>query len=248
MSGAAVKTGQVGNLPINSNYSNETAQKAVLGSRVFADDPYWGGGEFVYCRATAALVQFALVILTASFDSTNKKWLFDATPCPNTANLGIAVGVAMTKCSAAGEFCWVKVAGITPINGTASVAAGTAFGITAAGQVGAVADGKQICGARVVAAATTTVAKTLCVAHSGSTKLRVPNADGWFVGAYLSGTGIDSGTTVAAISPDGTEVTLSTATTAKVSGTVTATYNNSTVFYNVVNLNHAFAQGQDKTA
>lgn len=235
---------RVGHKPLTSNFANETVQSGILGNRVIAEDPYWGGGEFVYCRATAALVQFALVILTASFDSTNKRWLFNATPCPNTANLGQAVGVAMTKCSAAGEFVWVKVSGITPVNGTASVAADTAFGITAAGQIGAVANGKQICGARVVAAATTTVAKTLCVADSGSLTLQVPNSDGWFVGAYLSGTGIDTGCTVAAISPDGRFVTLSTATTAKVSGTVTATYNNSTVFYNVVCMNNPFAQGQ----
>lgn len=243
MPGGAVSN-RIGNSPINSFTSNNDVQTQLLGGIVQAEDAYWGGGEYVYCRSTAALAQFALVIINADFDSTNKRWRHNATPCPNTANLGHAVGVAMTKCSAADQFVWVKVAGITPVNGTASVAADTAFGITAAGQIGAISNGKQILGARVVAAATTTVAKTLCVADAGSTRLRVRDADGWFVGAYLSGTGIDSGTTVAAISPEGTEVTLSTATTAKVSGTVTATYNNSTVFYNVVHLRHPFAQGQ----
>lgn len=244
MPGAAVSGSRLGNQPINSNYSNETVQQHILGTHVFAEDPYWGGGEYVYCRSTAALVQFALVILTASFDSSAKKWLFAATPCPNTANLGQPVGVAMTKCSAAGEFVWVKVSGICPVNSAASVAADTAFGIGAAGQAGALSTGKQILGARVVVAATATVAKANCVANAGGTKLIVRESDGWFVGAYLSGTGIGTGTTVVSISADGTEVTLSTATTAKVSGTVTATYNNSTVFYNVIAMNRPLAQGQ----
>jgi hypothetical protein len=78
---------------------------------------------------------------------------------------------------------------------------------------------------------------------SGSTKLQIPSADGWFIGAYLSGTGIAALTTVVDIDPSGTQVTLSVATTAIINGTVTATYNNATVFYNVAHINRALAQG-----
>ena len=98
--------------------------------------------------------------------------------------------------------------------------------------------------ARSILAATTTSAKTNCTANSGSTQLIVPNADGWFCGVYLSGTGIAALTVVTDIAPDGRTVTLSVATTAAVTGTVTATYNNATVFYNVAHLNRPFAQGQ----
>ena len=73
--------------------------------------------------------------------------------------------------------------------------------------------------------------------------LQVPNSDGWFVGAYLSGTGIAAATTVSSIDPSGRFVTLSVVTTAAVSGSVTATYNNATIFYNVAHLNRPFAQG-----
>ncbi len=50
-------------------------------------------------------------------------------------------------------------------------------------------------------------------------------------------------TRVTDIDPSGTLVTLSVATTAAVNGTVTGTYNNATIFYNVAHLNRPFAQG-----
>ena len=54
---------------------------------------------------------------------------------------------------------------------------------------------------------------------------------------------IAAGTTVSSIDPSGRFVTLSAVTTAAVAGTVTATYNNATVFYNVAHINRPFAQG-----
>jgi hypothetical protein len=131
---------------------------------------------------------------------------------------------------------------MTPVDCNASVAADTTFGIAAAGQGGANTAGKQILNARVMIAAAATVAKA-GVANSGSNKLQVSGADGWFIGAYLSGTGIAAGTTITDIDPSGTQVTLSAVTTAAVNSTVTATYNNATIFYNVAHLNRPFAQG-----
>jgi hypothetical protein len=87
------------------------------------------------------------------------------------------------------------------------------------------------------------VAKANCAAANASRRLVTPNADGWFIGAYLSGTGIAAGTTVVSIDPDNRTVTLSADTTAQVTGTVTATYNNATVYYNIVHINRPFAQG-----
>lgn len=242
MPGVAVSD-RVGNLPINSNAQNIADPGALLGSLVSGNDNYWGGGEYVLCRATSALVQFALVVLTASFDATTKKWRHDAAPCPNTANLGQALGVAMTKCSAADQYVWAKIAGVVPINSNAAVAADSAFGIGAAGQAGANSAGKQVLGGRIIGASSTTVVKTLCRADAGSLRLFVPDSEGLFVGCYLSGTGIAAGSTVAAISPDGTEITLSAVTTARVSGTVTGTYNNGTVYYNIAHINRPRAQG-----
>jgi hypothetical protein len=43
--------------------------------------------------------------------------------------------------------------------------------------------------------------------------------------------------------PNGPEVTASVANSADIAGTVTLTYNNGTIFYNVVHFNRPFAQG-----
>lgn len=212
------------------------------GNILTAVDSYWGAGEFIYARANGSIRAFGLCVLTPVFDSTLGSWRFDVTEVPNTANLGRSLCVSQCALSS-GQYSWFMLTGITPVNCSASVAADTTFGITAAGQAGANGAGKQILNARVVAPGSTTSAKANCTAQNGSLVLQVPNSDGWFVGAYLSGTGIAAGTTVSAIDPSGRFVTLSSATTAQVNGTVTATYNNATVYYNVAHLNRPFAQG-----
>lgn len=205
-------------------------------------DNWWGTGEFIYARANGAIRAMGLCVLTPVFDATLNSYRFDATEVPNTANLGRALCVSQAIL-AAGQYGWFCVSGITPVSCTGSVAADTAFGINSAGQGGANSAGKQILNARVVAPATTTVVKTNCTAAAGSSQLQVQNSDGWFVGVYLSGTGIAAGTTVVSIDPTGRFVTLSANTTAVVNGSVTATYNNGATFYNVVHLNRSFAQG-----
>lgn len=219
----------------------DTTARHQPGLIVDAVDPYWGGGEFMYVKANGSIRQYGLVVLTPAV--SGNAWAYNATEVPNTANLGRMLAVAMVPASS-GQFLWVQVSGITPVNCSASVAADTAFGIVAAGQGGAIANGKQVLNARVVVAAAATVVKAGCTANSGSTRLNIPSADGWFAGAYLSGTGIAAATTVTDIDPSGTIVTLSTATTAAVTGSVTATYNNATIFYNVAHINRPFAQGQ----
>jgi hypothetical protein len=210
------------------------------GMLLAAVDNWWGAGEFIYCRANGTINMGALVVLTPVFDINTYR--YNATEVPNTANLGRTVGVACTS-AAAGQFFWVQVGGLCPVRSTASVAADTTFGITGAGQIGANSAGKQILNARIMAPATTTVVKANCTANAASNQLLVPNSDGWFIGAFLSGTGIAVATVVTDINPSGRVVTLSANTTAAVNGSVTATYNNGTVFFNVAHLNRPFAQG-----
>lgn len=217
----------------------DTTARAVPGLIYNAVDPYWGGGEFIYCKANGSIRQFGLVVITQTFASGQV--VYNATEVPNTANLGRTLGIAMVVASS-GQFLWVCVGGVMPVNCNASVAADTTFGIAAAGQGGANGAGKQVLNARIVVAASQTVAKT-GVANASSNRLQVASADGWFAGVYLSGTGIAAGTTVTDIDPSGTQVTLSANTTALVNGTVTGTYNNGTVFYNVAHVNRPFAQG-----
>jgi hypothetical protein len=218
----------------------DTTSRQQPGMLITAVDNYWGAGEFIYVRAAATIRQGATCALTPAVASG--AYRFDATEVGNTANLGQMVGIAMTPMTV-GQFGWLCISGVVPALANATVAANTATGIVAAGQLGANSAGKQIVNARVVAPATTTVVKANSVANSGSNRLQVTNSDGWFIGAYLSGTGIAAGTTITDISPDGTQVTLSAATTAAVNGSVTATYNNATIFYNVLHINRPFAQG-----
>ncbi len=236
----AVTAGPVGNQQISPFNLPDTTARHLPGTLVTAVDNYWGAGEFMYVKANGSIRQFGLVVITPVVSSGQV--VYNATEVPNTANLGRTLGVAMVSATS-GQFLWICITGVVPVNCSASVVADTTFGIAAAGQGGANSGGKQILNARVALAASTTVAKAGCTANSGSTRLLVPNADGWFCGAYLSGTGIAAGTTVTDIDPSGTIVTLSAATTARVAGTVTATYNNGTVFYNVAHINRPFAQG-----
>lgn len=233
----------IGYPQVNRGRDAGSIQEFELGTILTGQDAFFGAGEFVYCKATTTIVSQALVIIVATYDSGTGKWIYEATPCPNTANLGQTCGVATTT-AADNDYLWVQISGITPVNSNAAVAANDPFGVAAAGQAGAKAAGKQVLNARTCGASSTTVAKTQCTALKGSTALSVPNADGWFVGLYLSGTGITTGSTITDISPDGRTVVLSDATSAAVNGTVTGTYNNSTVYYNVVMLNRPFMQGQ----
>lgn len=239
---SAANIDTIGTPQINSDFVLDSTQRVVMGTIVSANDNYWGGGEFIYAYYAGTIPQFGLVTIIPTFDSTLNRWRYEAVAAPNTANMGKSLGVAMVG-GVAGNYGWIKISGTVPINGTASVAADTAFGITAAGQIGANSAGKQVLNGRVVAPATTTVVKSNCYAQNNSKQLQVPNSDGWFIGAYLSGTGIAAGTTVVAIGPGGRFVTLSAATTAQVNGDVTATYNNGTVYYSVAYINRPFAQG-----
>ena len=225
------------------NLDKDSTVRMGQGILMQAQDPWWGGGEFVWARATAAIRAQGLCTLTPVFDSALQSWRYDATEVPNTANLGRPLCVAMGSFSGAGVYGWFMIAGVTPVNCSANVAADTTFGITAAGQAGANSAGKQILNARVMAPGTTTVAKAGCVAANGTNVLQVPNSDGWFVGVFLSGTGVAAGTVITSIDPSGRFVGLSANTTAQVNGTVTATYNNATIHFNVAHLNRPFAQG-----
>lgn len=236
----AVNGGPIGNQQITPFNLPDTVARHLPGTIVNAVDPYWGGGEFMYVKANGTIRTQGLCVVTQTVASGQV--VYNATEVPNTANLGRTLGVAQVSATS-GQFFWLLIGGVTPVNCQAAVAADTTFGIAAAGQGGANSAGKQILNSRVVVASTQTVAKASCTANSGSTRLLIPNADGWFIGVYLSGTGIAAGTTVTDIDPSGTIVTLSLATTAAVAGTITATYNNATIFYNVAHINRPFAQG-----
>lgn len=233
-------SGPVGTQQVANFGLPDTTARQQTGLMADFVDNYWGGAEMLYVQANGTVRVGAVVALNPALVSG--KYQFLATEVTNTTIMGRPVYVAMTPMTV-GQFGWVCAAGLVPVLANATVAADTTASIVAAGQAGALAAGKQLVNARVAVPATATVAKTGCTANSGSTKLFVPSSDGWFIGVYLSGTGIAALTIVSDIDPSGTQVTLSVATTAAVNGTVTGTYNNATLFYNVMHLQRPFAQG-----
>ena len=218
-----------------------------VGSIRTFNDPFWGGLECIRLSIPVSTVvqvgQLSTITNTFGFVSV-----------PNTTLLGQSVafaGVNIPSNATFVQYAWFVIAGRYPVYAGASVAADTAFGITAAGQTGAVAAGKQILNARVQAAATTTVIKANTSTQNGSSLLKVSNSDGWFVGVALTGTGIPASTSVGAIDPTGTVVSMvqtgtTTAQLATATGavSVTGTYNDATKFWNVATFNRPTAQGQ----
>jgi len=210
-------------------HDTSTAKLARLGQRVDAFDPYFGAGEFVYGRAGAALNMGQVCVMDSAFV---------ATAVGNTANLGRQLYIAAAP-MAQDAYGWFNMSGTYPWNSTASVAAGTTVGITAAGQVGANTAGKQILGAVSVRPATTTVVKANSVTMTGWNVVQLPDTDGLFVGQTASGTGIPGATTVSSIDYAKSQVTLSNNATAN--GTVSVTFTNTG--FNTVGSNRPIAQG-----
>ena len=220
----------VGSCGLDFSFVTDTTQRAVLGERMTGIDPYWGGGKFIYLLSNDAVVQGSLV----TWDNA-----FKATLLASTANQGVSVAVAMAA-AASGNYFWAFLAGdLVPVAASASVAAGTTFGIGTAGKAGANSAGKQILNAKSVIASTGTVVMANAQTTNGSTILRVQNAAGWFPGVALSGTGIAGGATVSSIASDGRTVTMSAAATATGSVSVTGTYTG----FIIAQMNDPFAQG-----
>lgn len=225
------------------------------GTLVTASDPVWGIGEFIFAKANGTIRNFGLCVLTPVWNATNHNYDWNATEVPNTANLGRPVYVCMSEQAVAatalttGQYGWFMDTGLVPVNGTATVAADTTAGITGAGQIGANTGGKQIVNARVMTAATNTVVKAVAgggaqgANTSGSNLIQVHDVDGLFVGGYLSGTGVGASTIITAIDRAGMVLTVSVVNSAQVTGNVTQTANNATIFYNVLFMDRAFAQG-----
>jgi len=240
MSGVNSSLNQLGMPNISTDLAYTADPGYPTGTVVQGFDPYWGPREYMLCYAAGTIDQYGIVTFDPTL--TGGRFRIEATAVANTANLGRSLGIAMASATV-GQYVWVALRGLVPVQCTASVAASTAFGIVASGKGGALAAGKQVLNARNVLPATTAVVKANCVANSGSTVLKVSNSEGWFVGAYLSGTGVAAGARILDIQDGGKTVIMSGAATAVISGSVTATYNNGAVFFNVAFMQYPFAQG-----
>lgn len=212
---------------------------------VAISDPVWGAGEAVFARAGGSIPLAALCTLTPVWDAANKVMQQNMIVAPNTANLGRPGYVYLGATAiTVGQYGWFMTSGTYPVSGTATVAADTAVGITAAGQVGAITAGKQLLNARVVTPAT----QTVVAAQSGyganaDTTIGLASVQGFFPGAYVSGTGVGAAAIVASVDPIGKSIVVTVANSAQVAGNVTATYNNAVIFYNVLTMNRLGLQG-----
>lgn len=216
-----------------------------------AEDPVWGPGEFIFAKAAGTIRLRALVSFLPVWNATNRNYDWNVVEAANVTISGRMVGVAMSEQGSVGavnaltigQWGWFMVTGLTPINGTASVAADVAFAVVAAGQIGANAVSKQILNARIVTPATQTVVANAIEGVSGGDTIRVSNVDGFFVGCYLSGTGVGASAICKAIDRNAQVLTASVVNSAAVTGVVTGTYNNATIFYSVAQLNRPIIQG-----
>lgn len=224
------------------NQTADTSAKAMQGQIFLANDPWWGCGEFIYAKANSAIRNFGLCVLLPIFNSTLQKWEYQASETGNTANQARTAAVCLGSLDI-DQWGWFCIGGLVPVICNANLAASASIGIAGQGQGGAVAAGKQVLNAITRGTSAITVVKVGCSAPNGSNVLQVPNSDGWFRGVFLSGTGIAANTTVSSIDPSGRFVTLSANTTAQVNGSVTATYNNASTYFNVIHLNRPFYQG-----
>lgn len=224
-----------------------TALNISPGEMTMAEDVAWGPGELVFARAGGSIPLAALCAYTQVWDSTNLTMQQNMNPVPNTANLAKSVYIYLGNTAlTVGQYGWFMTTGIYPVSCTASVAADTTWGIAAAGQGGANSAGKQIVNSRCIIPATQTVASASIggsYSVSGALTIAVRNTQGFFPGVYLSGAGVGASAICSFVDPIRGVIGTTVANSANVTGNVTATYNNATIFYNVVYMNRAFAQG-----
>lgn len=217
-----------------------------------AEDPVWGPGEFVFGRVNGNLRPYALCTMLEVWDATNKVFTYNFIECPATTLIGRSLyvlqgnvgGVAgATVAAAAGAYAWFMTTGRTPVNGTSTIGADVTSG-HGAGQLVANAAGQQVVNARVIAPATqTVVAAQVGLGAIGDTQIQLASVAGFFPGVYVSGTGVGAAAICTAVDQLSRTISVSVVNSAQVSGNVTATYNNGTIFYNVLSMNRAFGQG-----
>lgn len=217
-----------------------------------AEDPVWGPGEFVFARAGATIRLQGLCTLLPVWDGTNKVYTYNATEAPAAATTFIGRPLYVSKARpgnsgvnslTVGQYGWFQMSGRSVINGSATVAADTALGRTNAGQVGANAASVQLLNARVITPATNTVVAAAVSGVAGEFRINLVSNAGFFEGGYVSGTGVGAAAIVTFVDPQGTFISVSVANSAAVTGNVTQTANNATIFYNVVEMNRLFGQG-----
>jgi hypothetical protein len=225
---------------LQQGYPNpvDTIQREILGTVIPAVDNYFGFGEFMYVQFPAsAAITFGQVVVISGFGGSSG---YSAAVATNAANTGRSIGICINAVAsvASVQYGWVQISGNAVIKTTASVAAGTTFGIDAStgGSVAANSAGRQVLNAVSVAPSTTTIVKTWTL-RNGSPIAVASNVDGLVPGLALSGTGVSG--TITSIDYDNRTITMSANASAGGPSSVTATYTG----FIVGQINRPFLQG-----
>ncbi len=203
-----------------------------------AQDVVWGPGEFVFQRAGAGIRIAGLCQSLPVWDATNKVFTYNMIESTATANAGRSYYIYMGNTAlTTGQYGWFMTTGRYPVNGTSTIAADTKAGHNGAGQLTADAATFGIEGAMVVTPATQTVTAAAISGILGSNQIFLSSTAGFFPGVYVSGTGVGAAAIVSFVDPLGRYILVTVVNSAAVTGTITATYNNATIFYNVLDCN-----------
>lgn len=229
----------VGVQQIAFNTTVDSTARVQPGSVVAAIDPFWGGAEFIYFKASAAIRQNAAIHIAPAFDTTTNTWTVQGAEVGITPIFGTSIGVAQMA-MASGDFGWALISGLAPVFCTNAVTVGNALQLSATTgalrSVVATTVTNILAGAECRATSSTSVSH-IAVGSTSQSYITVNTADGWFPGVVLTGSGLTTSTAVASIDSDNRTVRLTLANSAAVNGSVAAHYNNSaTYFYNVLNL------------
>lgn len=133
--------------------TTETTQRHKLGTIVRADDPTYGGGEFIYLKGIGSTIVGSGVVYNDSFTTALASI---------TLNVPTPVAIAMSA-NVANQYGWYQIAGRAVVAKGTSVAfnKGVAIGITSglavAAASGLVLDGAAVAASVVSAATTVTV-------------------------------------------------------------------------------------------
>ena len=133
--------------------NTETTAKHKLGTIVTAEDPTYGGGEFIYLLGVASTAVGSVVTYDETTHQTTLSAVAGGIPRP--------IAFAMSA-NVAAQYGWYQISGlaIAKKQCTVSLAAGAAVGILSTGVVAGTASTKEVFGAAVAAVASATAGKT----------------------------------------------------------------------------------------
>jgi hypothetical protein len=207
------------------------------GMLVRAEDPVWGPGEFVFGRVSAGIRIYGLCMALPVWDATNKVYTYNFLESTAVANASRPYYVYMgNRAGVAGEYAWFQTSGRSPVNSEADIAAGAKGGHDGAGQLSVDTATFGLAGALVITPSTNTVVSAGS-GVSGDNKINLVSTDGFFVGGYVSGTNVGAAAIVSKVDPIGKFILVTVVNAGTVTGNITQTANNATIFYNVLEMN-----------